>query len=213
VIAVVEGPSAAGKTTWCRRFFPEAMVGESPPTRAEGQLPVSERHAIWLEMNCGRWQQALAAAKSVGFAVCDTDPFKLHYTWSLWQLGEVEEAEWELAAEENRRAFTQQRLGIADLILVDTPPAEELRRRRETDRRESGRQRNAFALHQRLAECLRDWYEAVERLDAGRVRWGLPQDGVLDPLPPIRHPRSGVEMFDALLAELPTRPHSLRSAF
>jgi len=155
-------------------------------------------------MNCGRWRQALAAAKSQGFAVCDTDPFKLHYTWSLWRLGEVEEAEWRVAADASRRAFAQQRLGIADLLLVDVPPADELRRRREADRRETGRQRRAFALHQKLAPYLRDWYEAVERLDAGRVRWQLPQDGVLDPLPPPRHPRSGVGIFDALIAELPS---------
>jgi hypothetical protein len=154
-------------------------------------------------MDCGRWQQALAAAKSMGLAVCDTDPFKLHYTWSLWRLGAVEEAEWKLAAEANRAAFAQQRLGIADLILVDIPPADEIRRRRENDRRKTGRQRSGFELHQKLAPFLRDWYDAIDRLEAGRVRWEFPQDGVLHPLPPTRDPRSGVQIFDALLAELP----------
>jgi hypothetical protein len=204
VIVVAEGPTAAGKTTWCLRFFPHATVAESSPDREFEESPAPrERHAVWLDGSCRRWHQALAIEQLTGLAVCDTDPFKLHYIWSLWRLGKVGKDEWELAVEANRAAFAEQRLGIADLMLVYIPPLEELRRRRERDRAETGRLRGRFELHHQLGPSLHEWYEAIDRLENGRVRWKLPEDGALEPLLLPRDPRSGVQVFDALLAELP----------
>jgi hypothetical protein len=190
---------------WCLRHFSAATIGEAPAARrgAEGPLAPRERHAVWIEGNSRRWERALAIEQKVGVAVCDTDPFKLHYTWSLWRLGKVARDEWEQAAEVSRTAFAERRLGIADLILVELRWPAELRRRSERDRVESGRRRGRFELHQQLGAPLREWYEATDRLDRGRVRSQLPSDGALDPLPMPRNPRSGVALFDALLAELP----------
>jgi hypothetical protein len=204
VIVVVEGPTASGKTTWCRRFFPHATLGELPLTQElEDSLTPRERHVAWVEGNCRRWHQAFAIDERTGLVVCDTDPFKLHYTWSLWRLGKVGRDEWDLAVEGSRAAFAEQRLGIADLILVDVPSPEELRQRRERDRAETGRRRGRFEFHRDLGPSLREWYEAIDRLEEGRVRWQLPEGGVLDPLPAPRDRRSGVGIFDMLMAELP----------
>jgi hypothetical protein len=59
-------------------------------------------------------------------------------------------------------------------------------------------------LHAKLAEPLRLWYEAVGRLDPGRVSWQLPAAG-LPPLPAPRADRQDVALLDRLVASLPPR--------
>ena len=205
VIVVAEGPTAAGKTSWCRACYPHSTVPEAASIRElEQSLGECARRALWLEGNCRRWRQALEMEQRDGLAVCDTDPCKLHYTWSLWRVGELAEDEWQLSVELTGEAFAEGRLGLTDLILVQIPPAEELRRRRERDRAETGRRRGSFELHHELGAPLREWYESVERLEPGRVRWSFPTAGRLQPLPPPRAGRSGLHLFEALLAELPT---------
>lgn len=59
VIVAVEGPSAAGKTTWCRKQ-PWPVVAEYVPTGGEPDGSDQDRQAAyWVEVNSGRWQQAL----------------------------------------------------------------------------------------------------------------------------------------------------------
>ena len=204
MIVVAEGPTAAGKTTWCLRHFPHVTISEIPTSQeVEQALSLRQRNEVWIDGNCRRWERAVATEQSQGVAVCDTDPFKLYYTWCLWRLGKVTRAEWEQAAMASRVAFADGRLGIADLILVQLPPHGELVRRRERGRAETGRQRGRFEVHSQLGAPMREWYEATDRIEPGRIRWQLPDDGSLDPRPPRRDPRSGVELFDALLAELP----------
>lgn len=89
MILVVEGPSAAGKTTWCRQHTAAAVtVAEYTPTGGEpdgSDLPAQA--AFWTTVNVARWAQALATEARAGIAVCDTDPLKLHYSWSLARIG------------------------------------------------------------------------------------------------------------------------------
>jgi hypothetical protein len=192
VIVVVSGPSAAGKTTWCREHFTEHVVQEYAPTGAE---PADAAPEFWCEVNCGRWREALLREAGTGLAVCDDDPVKLHYTWSLARLGLVEPAVWQREVEVNREAVAAGRLGFADLMLVSIPATEELWRRRAGD---PARRRRNFELHVRMAEPLREWYQAVERADPGRVRWELRAD---DP-PAERADRYDTTLFDAVVAGL-----------
>lgn len=59
-------------------------------------------------------------------AVCGTDPFKLHYAWSLWRIGEMDHSVWRHEAAAARLAFEQGKLGFADLYLVEIPGGGEL---------------------------------------------------------------------------------------
>lgn len=89
---------------------------------------------------------------------------------------------------------------LADLVLVSIPDGAELRRRRAAD---PTRRRRAFALHGRLAEPLREWYAAVERVDPGRVVWELPAGGLPAALPAPRLDRCDPARLDAVLEALP----------
>jgi hypothetical protein len=83
VIVVVEGPSAAGKTTWCRRhasrWLPEP-----------GRWPIEEVYRYQV----GRWRQAVKADEAGEVIMLDGDPFKLYYFWAQFQLGRITEASW-----------------------------------------------------------------------------------------------------------------------
>jgi hypothetical protein len=202
VIVVVEGISAAGKTTWCRTHFREQTVRElQAAPEVEHRLSDHDRERFWLARNRARWHEATSLESETGLAVCDTDPFKLHYTWSLWRIGEIAESRWRIAAALAAHAFDDESLGLADVFLIADASDAELRRRREADAADIGRSRRQFDLHLLLREALHDWYEAVERLDRGRVHLGLPMEGRL-PNPEPRSPRAGRALYSALLAEL-----------
>ena len=107
---------------------------------------------------------------------------------------------WALEVAATLAAVTEGRLGFADLVLVSVPPIEELRRRRDAD--QTRRRRRNFELHAQLAEPLRQWYQAVERVDPGRVQWELPPAGLASTLPPPRTNRSDPALFEAVVEAL-----------
>jgi hypothetical protein len=173
MIVVVEGPSAAGKTTWVTAHrHGAALIGEARPG-----IALSHRRdaAHWAEVDAARWAAACQAERQAGIALCDTDPFKLHYVWCLWQTGNATAGQWHAEMNASRRLFGARRLGIADLILVSIPEPATLAARRRAD---TTRRRRNFDLHAQLAGPLRDWYRAVSALDPDRVRWGLPATGI-----------------------------------
>jgi hypothetical protein len=200
VIVVVEGPSAAGKTTWCLSHA-ECFVAEYVPTGDEPEGTHPETQAdYWVSVNSRRWSQALELERRTGLAICDSDPLKLHYSWCLSMIGAAPRSRWEFELDVTRRAFEVRALGLADLVLIGTPPLERLLQQRAGD---LTRRRRHFELHARLREPLVEWYQAVEDLDPGRVVWELPDQGIPDPLPPPRSTRTSVEFLDALVASLP----------
>ncbi|MGH2798178.1 MAG: hypothetical protein ACRDM0_11020 [Thermoleophilaceae bacterium] len=205
MIIAVEGASAAGKTTWCTRHAPEKTVPETLGLLAAiaDDRPL-ERCEQWQRVNDRRWQAALALERGSGAAVCDTDPFKLHYVWTLWQIGEAPEAEWHYAARLARDSFAARRCGVADVVAVGRLDPAELRRRKDSD---PSRSRRRFELHARLAEPLHRWYEAIDSVDRGRVIWELPPRGLADPRLQVgpRAIRDGAELFDVLMRELAAR--------
>ncbi len=203
MIVVVEGPSASGKTTWITAHRPgSAVIGEARPGPAPSRDPAAAA-AHWAKVNAARWAAACQAEQQAGIALCDTDPFKLHYVWCLWQTGNATAGQWRAEMNASRQLFAAQRLGIADLILVSIPRPASLAARRRAD---TTRRRRNFDLHVRLADPLRHWYRAVSALDPDRVRWELPATGIagLSTLRP-RNPRTGTAIFDALMDQLPAR--------
>lgn len=202
MIVVVEGPSAAGKTSWVRRHHSDVGVWErqsstTPPDRSTDPVEAAE---FWVRLNAARWSEALDMEASRGLAVCDTDPFKLHYAWSLWRVDAIDREAWRHEARVARLAFAEGELGLADLYLVDIPTSEELRVRREGD---STRKRRNFELHARLGGPIKEWYTAVDSLDPGRVRWELPDQPLSATSVCRRKERTGTSLFDALLVALP----------
>jgi hypothetical protein len=128
VIVVIEGTSAAGKTTWCRTHAPALTVPEEPPGRE-------------------RWRRALEIERSHAIAVCDTDPAKLYYDYALWQTGRLEAAAWQAQCDATRVAFAAGELGLADLVFFAERDRETLERHRAGD---PSRSRHRFELHVEL---------------------------------------------------------------
>ena len=203
MIIVAEGPSAAGKTTWCLRNHPDRFLPEDSPrwrgATPEGRLNPLETAQFWTDFNCRRWARAEELEFRDGTAVCDTDPFKLHYSWCRWRVGDMRYWEWGYHRDAAGAAFASGDLGLADLVVYFDDEVEKLRARRRGD---AGRRRHRFDLHLRLRAPLREWYAAVDRLDPGRVAWEGP-DGVREGSP--RAERTGVALFGRLLQELPYR--------
>jgi hypothetical protein len=190
VIVVVEGPSAAGKTTWCRRH-------------AARWLPEPQRWSIEevRRYQIDRWRQAVAADEAGEVIVLDGDPFKLYCSWAQLKLGEITDAE--LADEAGRASqlFTQGDYGCADIVLYGDPGVEELTRRNATD---ASRTRRNFERHTAMRPFFRRWYEAVAVIDPTRVVWQHPATGlpsaVLECGP--RPARSSPELLDRVLEQL-----------
>ena len=202
MIISVEGPSAAGKTTWAYSHFDKIfIVDEARVNNVPGrEASLQEIASFWALVSKARWASVYAKEAETGLVVCDADPFKLHYVWSLWQIGEASKARWRAEMAITRELFAHNELGISDLIFVYIPARAALESHARGDKT---RTRPNFDLHAQLAEPLRYWYKAIERLDPERVRWQFP--GKVDNLESIvpRTNRSGVDIFDAIMAGLP----------
>jgi len=192
MIIVVEGPSAAGKTTWCAQH-----AGAWLPEPGRG--PIEEV----LRNQADRWRRAVAADAAGEVVVLDGGPFKLYYSWAAWRLGVMSKDEWDVTVETTRHQFVNGDFGLADLVLYSDPGEKELRRRKEADRTRS---RRNFELHTTMRPFFRQWYESVSRLDPKRVIWEHPEEGLTQNLlsPGRRESRSAPQLFDRLLAGLPT---------
>jgi hypothetical protein len=175
VIIVVEGPSGAGKTTWCRTHAGANALLEALPDHATVPSDPKAAARFWVERNVARWQQVREREARDGLVVVDTDPFKLHFVWTLFKTGQVSEVEWTMQRDAAREAFAQGRDMLADLYLVSDIDAEALRARRDAD---SSRTRRNFERHVLLRDALIGWYRAIDQLEPGRVVFGLPDDGI-----------------------------------
>jgi hypothetical protein len=209
LIIVVEGTSAAGKTTWCRQVSRNHVLFEGEPSAdpapegAADPNPTDPRAAAehWTRVNAARWSAARALSKRLGWAVCDTDPFKLHWTWTLWVSGLAASEYWETCRDHFRSAFAEGRLGLPDLVLFADLDPETLRRQKAAD---TSRTRGRHDLHMRISPGLKRWYLAVAALEPDRVEFQLPATGLER-----RHLQlgrrteySGAALYDRLMAEL-----------
>lgn len=174
MIIVVEGPTAAGKTTWAMAHAGGALVPEAIPV-IDPPLDPGEAARFWAENGAARWQQAVTTEQRAGIAVCDTDPLKLHYSWSLWRVGAGSESAFRQQIGAYREMVAQARIGFADAYFVSIPDSPTLEGRRSQD---TTRRRRNFSLHARLGEPLREWYGALEEVRPGSVRWSFPDEGI-----------------------------------
>ncbi len=199
MILVVEGISASGKTTWCTKHGGGHVVAEhgrfeSAPDRQREPVATA---AFWAERNVERWQAALTTEEIHGWALCDSDPLKLHYIWSLWQIGEVCEQDWLLELAATRETVAQGRIGFAGCYIVGRIDPQLARERAKAD---SSRRRGNFELHVRLQTALMDWYTALDKALPGRVRFDFP---ALVPDMQSVEPRYSLAAFDQMIASLP----------
>ncbi|BCJ52294.1 hypothetical protein Asp14428_37690 [Actinoplanes sp. NBRC 14428] len=197
MIVVVEGPSAAGKTSWCRRYVGRFVAEYRMTGREPTDATALARH--WVRAGMQRWSAALDLEREDGLAFCDTDPVKLHYAWGMAALGLAPRAQFDRELVVTREAFRSGRLGFADAVLVGLPDVTTLQHRRDAD---PTRRRRNFAAHVQLREPLQQWYATLEALSPGRVVWELPGVGV-PKLPEPRADRCSVELLESLVAALP----------
>jgi len=201
VIVVVEGPSGSGKTTWCRTHGGRNALLESLPDHATVPPEPGAAARFWIERNVARWEDVLAREARDGLVVVDTDPFKLHYVWTLFKTGQATEIEWTMQRDAAREAFATGRYALADLFLVSDIDDATLRARRDAD---PTRTRRNFERHVLLRDALLRWYRAIDRLEPGRVVFGLPATGLAPGLlaKGKRATRSGRDLFDRLMSEV-----------
>jgi len=201
VIIVVEGPSGAGKTTWCRTHAGRNALLEALPDHSTVPNEPAAAGRFWVERNVARWAEVLAREARDGLVVVDTDPFKLHFVWTLFRTGQVSEVEWTMQRDAARDAFASGRYALADVFLVSDVDVHTLRKRREAD---ESRTRRNFERHVLLRDTLLRWYGAIDRLEPGRVVFGLPDNGIAPELVAKgkRARRSGLDLFDELMSEL-----------
>jgi hypothetical protein len=138
---------------------------EPAAERIGGRSPLLGRPRL------GSVGRSRANRRTHGIAVCDTDPLKLHYAWSLWRIGEFDEGDLRRQIVAYREAVAEGRLGFADRYCVEIPAADVLAERKVND---ALRRRRNFDLHARLGEPLREWYGAIEELRPGCVVWNYP---------------------------------------
>jgi hypothetical protein len=201
VIIVVEGSSGAGKTTWCRAHAGANALLEALPDHATVPTDPQAAARFWVERNVARWEEVLAREARDGLVVVDTDPFKLHFVWTLFRTGQVSEVEWTTQRDVARVAFASGRYALADVFLVSDVDVTTLRARRDAD---PSRTRRNFERHVLLRDSLLRWYSAIDRLEPGRVVFGLPAAGITPDLiaKSKRERRSGRDLFDELMREL-----------
>ncbi len=202
MIVVVEGISAAGKTTWCRAHAQPYLIPESYPADRKEQPETGLATArYWANWNAKRWGDALAMEDGKGHAVCDTDPLKLHYSWCMWQIGVLPKSQWELQLETSREAFAEKRLGFADAYLVKAIDPAIARQQRDAD---TLRVRDRFDLNVQLQPPLLHWYRQMDAVLGGRVRWELPETGLSLGSVTTNALRYDIGAFDAFIAALET---------
>ena len=201
MIIVVEGPSGAGKTTWCRKHAGVNALLESLPDHSTVPTEPQAAARFWVERNVARWAEVLAREARDGLVVVDTDPFKLHYVWTLFRSGQATEVEWTMQRDAARDAFGSGRYALADVFLISDVDVETLHARRTADR---SRTRRNFDRQVQLRDALLRWYGAIDLLDPGRVIFGLPAAGLTPELIARgkRSRRSGLDLFDELMSEL-----------
>ena len=209
MIIVVEGASAAGKTTWCRGIPREQVLFEGEPAANLSPLDANDRlppdalavAEYWANENARRWSTAREISERCGWVVCDADPFKLHYSWTLWVTGHSSLEYWQGSLKFSRRLFAEERLGLPDLVFFADISVDTLRRQKAAD---LTRTRSRHEIHMRISPALKRWYLAMAALDPTRVEFQLPVNG-LEP----RHLQlgrraggRGAALFDRFMAEL-----------
>lgn len=180
MIVAIEGPSAAGKTTWCRTHCRDLWVEETAANIVAPDVydDPAEVGRFWVDHAIANWQRALEIERDRGVAVCDGDPFHLYFAWALWKSGALDRKLFDIESEFYRTAFEQMQIGLVDLVLWLDVPLEELRRRAKADR---SRRRKRHEMYLALTPWMEIWFDARERFLPGTVRPVTEWFGIEDP--------------------------------
>ena len=206
MIVVVEGISAAGKTTYARALGEAVWVPEfeeqGTPPAPDG--PAKERAAYWIAHNERRFARALEVEAEHGYAICDTDPFKTHFDWCMAKAGFATMDVFKAAKPLLRASFAARQLGFADLYLVKQIAPEVARAQKQGD---TTRTRRRFDMHLALQPHLIDWFKALGEVLPGQVEFAFPDSHdvlarVKNKAPEENPRRFDVSVLDALLARL-----------
>jgi hypothetical protein len=194
MIVAIEGPSAAGKTTWCRNHFADRFIAEAPENIAAPDLSADPAQIarFWVNHNIERWQSAVELERSHGIVFCDGDPFHLYYSWALWKSGTLPRTLFDLESQLYRNAFYKKRLGFVDHVLWLQVPVDELRRRNRAD---PFRRRKHHELYLALAPWMQVCFQHRESFMPGTVHDLDPGLRVEQLMP------SSWRRYDAALAE------------
>lgn len=207
MIIVLEGISAAGKTTFARQFGVEHHVPEFPDHGIAPRTddPAEVHAAYWIEHNIRRFEAAVAAEREHGFAICDTEPFKSHFDWCMARAGYKSFDVFNAAIPLARKAIAERRIGFGDRYFVKRIAPEIARAQKEGD---ATRTRRNFDMHLALQPHLLDWFSALSLALPEKVEFAFPdKETVLAET--ARNSSAGdphrfdVSVFDALLDRLP----------
>ena len=200
MIIVASGISASGKTTWIARQGVGTVIAEhgALPDAPGQDAPLGEQAVYWTRRNCERWQAAIEAETKSGLALCDSDPLKLHFQYSLWRVGQASFELFEALARSAREAIRNRQLGFADHFYVSPLGPEEARVLRSSDptRRRRNFERNAL-----LYEPLTEWYRALGALIPERVTFEFPEKWK-PPQAPMKPRRYDPSLLDQLIERL-----------
>jgi hypothetical protein len=211
MIIAIEGPSAAGKTTWCRSYCPAGFVAAAPEKIEAPSLFADPREVaeFWVNFNIERWQNALRLERERGIAFCDGDPFELRFSWAAWKAEEIPSTLFKIELPLYRRAIEEKRLGFADLVACLDAPIEELRRRAKAD---ETRRRKRHELYLRMIPWMNAWAGAREQVLPGAVR-ALTEESFMEDFarPPALARRYDVTVIDAMIKALGVEKVPLKS--
>jgi hypothetical protein len=203
MIVAIEGPSAVGKTTWCRtqapRFVKEAPPGLDAPDLFADPIDVAN---FWARFNSGLWQSALRIERQEGIAVCDSDPFHLYFSFSLWKAGAMDRRLFDAEVRTYRRALVTHQVGFADFVLWQEAPLEEFRRCAQADKTH---RRRRHELYLALIPWMKLWFDARERTISGSLgSWSEGQAVNLDDLkfPCTESHRYDLPTFEGMINDL-----------
>lgn len=178
---VVEGPSGAGKTTWCRTHGRGYALLEELPDHLTVPSEPEAQARFWVQRNVARWRE-VTSGHSGALIRCRSG----NGTSSARR-----------RAKRSARADTHSPISTSCRNVDE----ETLRARRDAD---TTRTRRGFERHVLLRKSLLRWYRAIDELEPGRVRFGLPETGLTPDLLALgpRKVRSGADLFERLLARL-----------
>ena len=205
MIVAIEGPSASGKTTWCRTHAPNNSVLEAPENIPAPDLFADPAQAarFWVNHAADQWAQALKLEREYGVAFCDGDPFHLYFAWALWKAGAMAEDLFAVESELYRAAFRDRQVGFADHVLWIEVSQEELRQRARAD---STRRRKRHELYLSLTPWMKTWFQQREQLLPGSVNVMDPAREQRDLKPSQLVQRYDLVVLDELLGKLSLYP-------
>jgi deoxyadenosine/deoxycytidine kinase len=165
VLLCLEGPSAVGKSTTCKRLAEQYSAYIVPEVNELFERPTPEPTYWYLERQVERWAIAQSKLKTYEIVVFDGDVFQpLWYNWCFdfvnWQ---------PLSALRDfyRQQIIEQGIGFPDgYILLCTNEAD-LHRRKEND---ITRKRSGFAKHLQIIEPQQRYFQAINNRFPGYVR-------------------------------------------